>query len=275
MKALKRIGAGGLIAYLLLCTAAFFMQRQLLYFPPNIYVTPEAVNLPHMQEVQFTIDGTATTSWWAPPQDNTKAVIMFFHGNGSAVFSNYDIFADLTAQGYGLISVGYPGYPQKDSHVSESTGKPTQTALINAALRNYDYVTAQGIEPSRIVFFGTSLGSGVASQLAAIHNPRLLILDAPFNSTLDMAKKRMPFLPVNLLMKDKFESDKALKDLDVPLIWIHGTADRIVPITQGQKLYDGYMGPKSAHIIKGGRHVNLWTSGGDKIVLSRLGALLP
>ena len=61
----------------------------------------------------------------------------------------------------------------------------------------------------------------------------------------------MPFLPAKLLMKDQYRSDQALKDLDMPLIWLHGTADEVISLKQGQKLYDGYSGPKSAHIIEG------------------------
>jgi len=98
-------------------------------------------------------------------------------------------------------------------------------------------------------------------------------MDAPFNSVLDMGRKQIPWLPVSLLMKDTFQSDKALAGLDVPLIWIHGTADSIIPIAQGQKLYDGYKGPKSAHIIEGGQHTNLWFLGGREIVLGALKTL--
>jgi len=82
----------------------------------------------------------------------------------------------------------------------------------------------------------------VAAQLAVRHKPTLLIMDAPFNSVLDMGKKQVPWLPVSLLMKDKFQSDKALANLDVPLIWIH----------------------------QNGQHTNLWFLGGREIVLNAL-----
>ena len=85
-----------------------------------------------------------------------------------------------------------------------------------------------------------------------------------------MARKNMPILPIDVLLKDKWQSDKALKNLDVPLIWIHGTDDKIIPIGHGQKLYDGYEGPKSAHIISGASHINTWLNGGREIVLSAL-----
>jgi len=247
MKFLKLILFAALTLYLVIAAAVFLLQRKLLYFPPNVYLTPSAVGVPDMTEIEIKSDD----------------VVMVFHGNASAIYSNHDIFRDLMEQGYGVWSAGYPGYPG-------SQGKPSQEGLVIAAEHQYDLLLAQGAKPENIVFYGTSLGSGVAAQLAAKHQPSLLVLDAPFNSILDMGKKQVPWLPVSLLMKDKFQSNKALKGLDVPLIWIHGTADQVIPLSQGQKLYDGYSGPKSAHIIEGGEHTNLWFLGGRDIVLEVL-----
>ena len=83
----------------------------------------------------------------------------------------------------------------------------------------------------------------------------------------------MPFLPTSLLLKDKWESGKTLEEMDLPLIWIHGTRDRIVPISQGQKLYDSYDGPKSGHVIRGANHINTWLNGGKDYVLNALETL--
>lgn len=255
------------VTYSLICAVMFFAQRKFLYFPPDVYLTPAGVNLPQMQEVEMRFgDESWATAWWMPPSLPDSKIIMVFHGNGSAVFSNHDIFRDLIGAGYGVWSVGYPGYP-------EATGvraKPSQMNLVGGASAQYDALIAKGYAPEQIIFYGTSLGSGVAAQLAAHKKPSLLIMDAPFNSILDMGRKRMPWLPVSLLMKDTYRSDAALENLDVPLIWIHGTRDRIVPLSQGQKLYDGYEGQKTAHIIEGGQHTNLWYLGGREIVLSAL-----
>lgn len=262
MRWLKLIVLAALTLYLIAAAAVFGLQRKLLYFPPSTYLDPLAVGV-DMGEMKYTNYEVSVTGWYGRPAENGNKVVMVFHGNGSAVYSNHDIFRDLMNAGYGVWSVGYPGYPG-------SKGKPTQEALVTAAERQYDLLLAQGVKPENIVFFGTSLGSGVAAQLASKHKPSLLIMDAPFNSTLDMGRKQVPWLPVSLLMKDTFQSDKALADLDVPLIWIHGTADRVIPTSQGQKLYDGYRGPKSAHIIEGGQHTNLWFLGGREIVLAAL-----
>jgi len=114
---------------------------------------------------------------------------MVFHGNASSIDSNLHIFRDLQAAGYGVWSVGYPGYPGND-------GKPTQETLVQAAREQYETLIDMGV--TDIVFYGTSLGSGVASQLTAIYQPELLIIDAPFNSVYDMARQNMPIIPTGL-----------------------------------------------------------------------------
>lgn len=264
MKWSKNFILAALTLYLIAAVAVFLLQRKLLYFPPNLYLTPSAVGVPEMDEIEIRSgDGARATGWYAPPSESDGKVVMVFHGNASAVYSNHDIFRNLMDQGHGVWSVGYPGYPG-------GAGKPTQEKLTLAAERQYGLILERGHSPENIIFYGTSLGSGVAVQLAATHKPSLLIMDAPFNSVLDMGRNQVPWLPVRLLMKDTFQSDKALADLNMPLIWIHGTADRVIPLSQGQKLYDGYEGPKTAHIIESGQHTNLWFLGGREIVLEAL-----
>ena len=255
-------------AYLALTAIVFFAQRSFQYIPPDIYVTPQEAGASNFEEISFETYGVKTMAWYAPPQNDSAPVIMFFHGNGSAVYSNAHIFKDLIAQGYGVVSVAYPGYPGNG-------GRVMQDAIVRAAKFQRDWLGSQGIADERIVYFGTSLGSGVAAQLAAIDSPALLIMDAPFNSMLDMGKLTMRFLPAGLLMKDRFRSDRALQKYDGPMIWMHGTKDRIIPISQGQKLYDGYDGPKSAHVFEGGYHTNLWGIGGREVVLSRFEKMFP
>ncbi len=265
MKWVKRLLVSALIIYLAIAAIVFALQRKMLYFPPDIYLAPEAVQLGEFEEIQIqSVSGDALLAWWSPPAGEAGKVILFFHGNASAIYTNHDIFKDLIGAGHGVMSIGYVGYPG-------AGGKPTQKAISAGVERQYDYLVNDiGISPQRLVYYGTSLGSGIAAQLAAKHLPALLIMEAPFNSVLDIGQRQMPFLPAKLLMKDQYRSDQALKDLHVPLIWMHGTADEVIPMAQGQKLYDGYTGPKSAHIFPGGQHKNLWGLGGREIVLEAL-----
>lgn len=256
MNWIKRITLAGLLLYVVVAAAAFFGQRKALYFPPNMYHTPPA----DMTEIRT----RAGHLGWHSPAKPGRPTVMVFHGNASSIDSNLHIFRDLQAQGYGVWSAGYPGYPGTE-------GRPTQSNLVAAAIDQYEHLSNIGTD--NIVFYGTSLGSGVAAQLAAKHPPQLLILDAPFNSVLDMAQTQVPFLPTRILLKDRWQSDEALENLETPLMWIHGTADNIIPLSQGQKLYEAYKGPKSAHIFTGASHINTWVNGGREDVLTALAKL--
>lgn len=253
---LRRIFFFVLVIYLVILATAFLMQRKLIYFPNGFYAPPP----PYMTEV---IANDGSMGWHAPASEG-QLTVMVFHGNASAIDSNMHIFRDLQSAGYGVWSVGYPGYPGNE-------GKPTQDDMISAALSQLQALQNTGAE--RVVLYGTSLGGGVAAQVAAQRKMELVILDAPFNSMLDMAQRTMPLVPSQLLLKDKWRSDKAMENVDIPLLWIHGTADGVIPVSQGQKLFEGYKGPKTSYIIEGAHHTNTWLLGGREIVLSQLSTL--
>lgn len=265
---MKRYIVIGLIAVFILYVVPLLLvcvfQRRLMYFPPTVYLAPDAVNLVQAQEVSRTIaTGDSVTGWWLPPESADGTVVMFFHGNGSAVYSNHDIYRDLHERGYGVYGVGYVGYPG-------SSGLPNQADIVAGAIEQYDWVLAQGNAPENIVFYGTSLGSGIAAQLALERRPAQLIMEASFNSTLDIGRQSMPVFPVGLFMQDTYRSDQALQHFDVPLIWMHGTDDEVIDLSQGQTLYEAYTGPKSKLIVEGGRHTNLWGLGGREFVFEAL-----
>ena len=252
--------------YLLICAALYTLQRNFLYIPPSVYYTPAGVNLSGAQEIRDPEQAEDIMGWWMPPKEAGAPVVMFFHGNGSAVFSSHEIYGALQKQGYGVFAAAYPGYPGR-------SGRPSQESLTAAARSGYDFVTAQGINPNNIVFYGTSLGSGVAAQLSVDRAPALIIMEAPFTSVAEMAQRTFPIFPAALLTKDKFDSRKALAGSGIPMIWMHGTQDRVIPLSVGQSLYDSYDGPKTSFIMQGGQHNNIWYLGGDDIILEALAKL--
>ena len=266
MKPLKLAGITGVVLYFAAMGALYIFQRSVLYIPPNVYLSPAGVKLPEAQEVYSPETPSDLLGWWLPPTDSSFPSVIFFHGNGSAVFSNYDIYRTLNANGYGVFAVAYPGYPGR-------SGAPTQNSLTEAAMQAYEYVSDKNIGADKIVYYGTSLGAGVAAQLAARKTPALIFMEAPFTSAADMAQYRFPIFPAALLTKDKFFSGRALARKNIRMVWIHGTQDYVIPLEIGQQLYDGYDGPKTAHIIEGGEHINLWYRGGDQIIMTALDTL--
>ena len=126
------------------------------------------------------------------------------------------------------MALSYRGY-------GGSTGKPTEAGLIEDARAAYAYAAER--YPGRIVLWGESLGTGVAVALAAEKPVTHLILDAPFTSAVDVAARDLyRFLPVRLLMKDQFRSDRRIKHVKAPVLILHGEADDIMPIRYGERL---------------------------------------
>ena len=245
---------GLLILYILQGTVIYFFQRNFMYLPPEMHPGLSTTTLQDMNEVRIKSSlGHEVTSWWHPPEPN-EGVVVFFHGNGSSVFDGRFMYQHWIAEGYGVLGVEYPGYPG-------STGKPSQRALIATAEAHYEFLINQGVSSGQINLHGMSLGAGVAAQLASQHDVKKLVLECPFNSMADMAQLRVPIYP-SFLTRDRYRSDRAIQNLKIPVLWIHGTNDIVIPITQGQKLYDSYAGPKDKLIIANGNHVNLWINGG-------------
>jgi fermentation-respiration switch protein FrsA (DUF1100 family) len=154
-----------------------------------------------------------------PPRGDSPVVI-YFHGNGGSIRLRVDRFRRLVAAGVGLVGVSYRGY-------GGSTGTPTEQGLIEDARAAYAFAAER--YPGRIAVWGESLGTGVAVALASEKPVTHVILDAPYSSTVDVAADLYWFLPVRLLMKDQFRSDLRIKNVQAPVLILHGDGDDIIP----------------------------------------------
>jgi hypothetical protein len=240
---------GLLVAFGGITALAYTMQRSMMYFPERVRTPPAAVGFAAARELVLdTADGEKVVAWHVPPRDG-KPLVLYFHGNGGSLRYRVERFRGLTADGTGLLALSYRGY-------GGSTGSPSEEGLIADAVAAYGFAAAQ-LPVERIVVWGESLGSGVAIALAADHKIARLILEAPFTSAVDIGARAYPFLPVRLLMKDRFRSDLRIARVHVPLLTLHGTADRTVPIAYGERLFALANEPKRMVRFDGGGHNNL------------------
>lgn len=240
--------------YLLVAAAAFVFQRKLLYFPNPERVTPAQAGLGGIEEISLkTPDGETLLAWFAPPRGD-RPTLLYFHGNGGNLASRANRARQITSAGYGLYMLSYRGY-------GGSTGSPSEEAFMADAGLAYEDLTKRGAPPGKIVIYGESLGTGVATQLAARREARLLILESPFTSAVDVGARAYWFLPVRLLMADRFDSLAVIKDIDMPLLVLHGEADRIVPVEFGQRLFDAAGEPKMIWRVPGAGHEELYAHG--------------
>ena len=253
------LGAG----YIAVAALMYFAQRALMYFPETVRTAPAAAGLPQAEEVVLdTADGEKVIVWHLPPRGD-KPVAIYFHGNGGSLRLRVDRFQRVAAAGVGIVALSYRGY-------GGSTGKPTEEGLINDARAAYAFA-AERYPASRIALWGESLGTGVAVALAAEKPISRMILDAPYTSTLDIARANYPFLPVRFLMKDQFRSDERIARVKVPVLILHGEADQIIPIAYGERLYAMIPGEKRLVRFPGGYHGGLDGLGGADAALKFLG----
>ncbi len=251
------VSAGFYLALLLL---VYLFQRQFLYYPDQARPGTSQITESHFELVPV---GSAADSdlksLWRPPARADAPVILFFHGNAGSIFNRIPIFQALADKGAGMLAVGYPGY-------GGNAGQPTEAALYAAAHSNYEWLVGQDIPQRRIVIVGESLGSGVATYLATESKAAGLILIAAYTGIDDMAQRQFPIFPARWLVRDRYRSIDRIAAIDMPLVWIHGTADELIPFAMGQSLFDRAAEPKMAIPVEGAGHNDLWANGTATVV---------
>jgi len=254
-----------LFLYLLVVLMTYIFQRNMMYFPQPFAINTTLSAVPDIQEINVeTQDGLSLTAWYKPPAKDTKPVILFFHGNASHVAMVSPRAVPFVQDGYGVLLAEYRGY-------SGNPGKPTEEGLYNDGRAYLTWLETQGIARGRIILFGESLGTGVAVQIGIEHaGLRALVLEAPFTSTVAVAQKHYPFLPVAWLMKDRYESIDKIGKITMPLIVVHGTNDTVVPFEQGKALFAVAPDPKTFVTMEGAGHVDLGERGSSEKILSLL-----
>ena len=245
-------------AYGLFCAMLFLVQRHFLYHPQPTRISPVAAGFPVAEEIVLaTSDGEQVIAWHVAPRVG-KAVVIFFHGNADALARRVSRFAQLTADGTGLIALSYRGY-------GGSTGWPSEQGLYRDAEAAYAFAVAR-YAAERLVVWGFSLGTGPAVALAVDRPVGRLVLESPFTSVADIAAAAMPFVPVRLLLKDQYHSDRRIGRLRAPLLIMQGGHDQIVPLTLCKRLYALSPEPKRFVLLPEGRHENLDEYGAVEMV---------
>lgn len=173
-----------------------------------------------------TSDGEILKYYWRSPQEGMPSIIVF-HGNGdAAVRQTYKANA-LAKAGFGVLLGEYRGY-------GESSGSPSETGLKVDGQAMYDFVRQRTDAP--IGLYAHSLGTGVAVKLATQRDVFAIVLESAFDSHLAVAQKAIKWLPMDLLLKHPFRSDLITGEINVPILMMHGTLDRVVGIKHGKIL---------------------------------------
>jgi alpha-beta hydrolase superfamily lysophospholipase len=180
-----------------------------------------------------------------------KGVVFYLKGNSKSIKGWGKFAVDFTRHGYDVVMVDYRGF-------GKSTGRRTQKAVKRDMQVIYNKLK-ENVKEKYIILYGRSLGSGFATKLASMNNPRMLILDAPYYSLSKVAKRYIPFMPLSVLIKFPMPTYKWLQYVQCPIHIVHGTDDKLIPYKTSVKL--SKIKPKltTLHSIIGGGHKNLNT----------------
>lgn len=223
----KRLLKTLVICYAMMCALVAIFQRELLYVPYPGPTDPSQAGAYEYVRKTFNAQDGAEIPYWEYTAPNATHTLFYLHGNGGGLHAFVGGLNRLKDAGYNVVAMEYRGYPGAPS-------SPSQEKIVSDAVTLFDIVKASSRVP--VVIWGYSLGSGVATQLAARREASAVILEAPFRSAVARAQELYFIFPARLLMIDQFRSDQAIQKINAPIYIMHGGGDFIVPDTHGRAL---------------------------------------
>ena len=238
-----------LLSYFGLVMVIKFFENRFVYLPTPWPQQNDISLSDFTQDVTFNSDTGVPLHAWRLACPHPRAHVLFLHGNAGNLAGRQSMLEELhDAQEIDLFAFDYRGY-------GKSHGRPSEAANISdARTARRVYATLAGIPESEVVLMGRSLGGGVAVGLAAEDGARGLILQSTFTSLPDMAARQFPWLPVRLMMKNRYPSLEQLPEYHGPLLCSHSRDDTIVPFQMGRELFAAGNEPKDFFQMSGSDH---------------------
>jgi len=216
------------IVYLLICTALYFFQEKLLFFPDKLDKNHVFSFNQTFEELNIKIKEGKLINGLLFKADSAKGLVFYLHGNAGSLEKWGRVATRYTDLHYNLFILDYPGYGKSDG------GIYSKTQLFDAIQTAYDDMKERFHEDS-IIVLGYSIGTGLAAHLAARNHPKLLILQAPYYSLADMMRHTYPIIPT-FLLKYKLQTNEYLKDCKMPVVIFHGDRDEVIYYGSSLKL---------------------------------------
>jgi fermentation-respiration switch protein FrsA (DUF1100 family) len=231
-----------LIALLLAVLLIRLFEDKMIFFPDRFAAgtwDPAEYGVQTEDAFFTTSDGLRLHSWWAPAAGEASHTIIYFHGNAGNLTNRIDNVGFLQRLPANVLAVDYRGY-------GRSEGRPSERGIYLDALAAFDYLTKErGIPPEQIVVLGQSLGSAAATELARKRRVAGVILEAGFPSARRVAQVAMLLPGISYIIRSKFDSAAKLKEIRVPVLVAHCTADPVLPYKLGEELFAAASQPKT------------------------------
>ena len=210
------------------------LQRQLIYFPDSTIVPPAGDVLEGARDITLrTSDGLALGAWFVQPSSasDTHIAVLVAPGNGGNRLGRLGLAAELSRRGLAVVLMDYRGY-------GGNPGSPSEDGLAKDAMAAALTLEELGYSADRTIYFGESLGTGVVAALQARRTPAGVVLRSPFTELADVGAHHYPWLPVRMLLKDRFQVTEHLSNSEVPVTVIYGDRDSVVPTELSARVAD-------------------------------------
>ena len=236
------------LVYFVVTLFLYVYQRNLLYHPvENNYFGDKLIV--EIEKIQIiTKDNIKLLAWYHEKNINKNKTILYLHGNAGALENRIHKINHFKDMQVNFLLLAWRGF-------SGNKGKPTEQGLYEDARSAIKWLIEKGILEENIIIYGESLGTGIATEIAQNKKYAGVILESPFTSMVAAAKSKYPIFPVKLLLKDKYESDKKIKNIKSPILIMHGEVDKIVPFWMGKKMFELANNPKYSYFPKNDDHM--------------------
>lgn len=232
----------------------FFPFQQLANTPELYDLTYQDVWIPVSQQEQAEGEAERLHGWWIPSERTDSPVMLYFHHNAANIGSNVSQALQFHELGFDVFLFDYRGFGQSDGDF------PIEAQVYEDAIAAWNYLTQEReISPNNIVIYGHSVGGAIAVDLAAKQPDAAgLIVQSSFTSMRDMTKRFGLYwvLPIELLLKQRFESLEKMEAVNMPTLIITGTNDIQIPVTMGERLCEAAPDCKELVVVEGGGHDN-------------------
>ena len=236
------------LIYILILISTYIFQRNLLYHPSEHNYSGDKITF-SVEKIKIkTKDNIDLIAWYHKKNLNEYKTILFLHGNAGSLENRIHKINHFKDININFLIVAWRGF-------SGNKGKPTEDGLYEDARSSVRWLKTKGVDEKNLIIYGESLGTGIATEIAQNKNFAGVILESPFTSMIDAGKDKYPFLPVRFLLKDKYESDKKIKNIKSPILVMHGKIDNIVPFYMGKKIYELANKPKYSYFSEYDDHM--------------------
>lgn len=230
----------------------YFKQEDMIFAPERLPPDFRFAFQDRFEELEWPVDGARIHALHFRTV-KPKGVVLYFHGNAGSLKSWGEVATDFTRRGYDIVIPDYRGF-------GKSTGQiKNERMLHDDAQTAYNQVRKQFPE-NQIILYGRSIGTAMAVHLARTARPRMVILESPFFSLLDMAVHHYEPIPrplLSLLIRYPMRSDQWITEVTSPVYLIHGSNDGVIPFSESERLSKLIRSRYELIAVPGGNHNNL------------------